>query len=42
MLRACRDKGNAKQGTTKTAGIDIIDCYDFHSFNGKESAFFDG
>jgi hypothetical protein len=42
MLRACRDQGNAKHGTSKTTGIEIIDCYDFHHFTDKETAFFDG
>lgn len=40
MLRAVRDLGNQAQKSTKTEGMDIIDCFNMTSFIGSEIRFF--
>jgi hypothetical protein len=42
MQRACRDKGNARQGSTVSCGVNVLDCDRWEAEEMTEAQFFRG
>jgi hypothetical protein len=42
MQRACRDKGNVKQGSTVSCGVSVLDCNVWKADDMSEHEFFKG